>query len=60
MGRIFGHHPRQDDNEENTENEPQQQDQTTKEKESKMDDFRDYLGEDEQLEEEGKTYGGLM
>lgn len=60
MGRIFGHHPRQDDGEENTENEPQEQDQNTKEKESKMDDFRDYLGEDEQLEEEGKTYGGLM
>lgn len=60
MGRIFGHHPRQDDREENAENEPQGQDQTTKEGESKVDDFSDYIGNDKQLEEEGKTYGGLM
>lgn len=60
MGRIFGHHPRQGDREENAENETQEQDQTTKERESKVDDFSDYIGNDKQLEEEGKTYGGLM
>lgn len=62
MERIFGHHPRHDDNKASAENESQEQeqDQTTKERESSMDDFRDYLGKDKQLEEEGKTYGGLI
>lgn len=59
MGRIFGHHPPEDSKEKN-ENEPQEQEDETTKKESKMDDFGDYLGDDEQLEEEGKTYGGMM
>ena len=64
MERIFGHHPRHDDNKASAENESQkqeqEQDQTTNLRESNMDDFRDYVGKDKQLEEEGKTYGGLI
>ncbi|OKP14882.1 hypothetical protein PENSUB_5478 [Penicillium subrubescens] len=31
-----------------------------KKKESELDKMKDYLHEDEELEQEGRTYGGLM
>ncbi|GLI77925.1 hypothetical protein PoHVEF18_006222 [Penicillium ochrochloron] len=33
---------------------------TQKKKESELDKMKDYLHEDEELEQEGRTYGGLM
>lgn len=46
------HEDREDD-----ENEHPEQD---KKKESEMDKMKDYLHEDEALEEQGQTYAGLM
>ncbi|PYH98555.1 hypothetical protein BO71DRAFT_395151 [Aspergillus ellipticus CBS 707.79] len=74
--KMFGHHHHQHHNNNNNNNqsenpseEPQlqpgqQQDQArgqpSQHKESEMDKLRDYYHEDEELESEGQTYGGLM
>lgn len=38
----------------------QQQQPPPEHKETEVQKFKDYIHEDEEMEEEGKTYGGLM
>ena len=67
MERIFDHHRHHDgENKDNQDQsggqgrQGQQGQQKPKHKESEMDKFRDYIKEDEKIEEEGGTYGNLM
>ena len=64
MERIFDHHRHHHgenkDNQDQSGGQGQQGQQKPKHKESEMDKFRDYIKEDEKIEQEGGTYGGLM
>lgn len=59
MERFFEHHHHHNkDNDSGDKSKAQ--DQKPQQKESEMDKLRDYYHRDEELEEQGKTYGGLM
>ncbi|PWY94867.1 hypothetical protein BO94DRAFT_621312 [Aspergillus sclerotioniger CBS 115572] len=70
--RLFGHHPHhhqnesQDETNQGTEGQCSNQQKSTGTQpshhgeESEMDKLKDYVHEDEELEKEGQTYGGLM
>ncbi|KAJ5864464.1 uncharacterized protein N7529_006380 [Penicillium soppii] len=61
MDRMLhpGHHDNKDHpNQDKDNHEPQHEDEPKKE--SEADKFKDYIKKDEQMEEEGRTYGGLM
>ena len=65
MERIFDHHHHHHhgenkDNQDQPGRQGQQGQQKPEHKESEMDKFRDYIKEDEKIEEEGGTYGNLM
>jgi hypothetical protein len=50
-----------EDNEDNADKDDHSHDDHPKKKgESELDKMKDYLHEDEELEQEGRTYGGLM
>lgn len=59
MERLFEHHHHHH-NKDNNGDHSKAQDQKPQQKESEMDKFRDYIHKDEELEQEGQTYGGLM
>lgn len=63
MERFFEHHHHHHDKDSNGNSNSDQskaRDQKPQQKESEMDKLRDYYHRDEELEEQGKTYGGLM
>ena len=64
MERIFDHHHKEGKDQSQSSGQGQQQDQQGQQKpqhkEGEMDKFRDYIKEDEEMEQEGGTYGGLM
>lgn len=64
MERIFDHHHHNKDNAGDQSGaqgqQGQQGQQKPQHKESEMDKFRDYIKKDEEMEQEGGTYGGLM
>lgn len=68
MERIFdrhhGHHGQEGESGEHSQSgsqgQQQQGGQQPEHKESEMDKFHDYIKKDEQMEQEGGTYGGLM
>jgi hypothetical protein len=57
--KIF-HHERHHKDGKLQEGQQEAQTKEVPEKESEVEKFKDYIKEDEQLEQEGKTYGGLM
>merc|ERR1712187_418193 len=64
--RFFDHHHHHNKNQDNQnqsggqQGEQQQGQQKPEHKESEMDKVRDYIKEDERIEQEGGPYGGLM
>lgn len=67
MERIFDHHHHNKDNAGDHsqsgaqgQQQGQQGQQKPQHKEGEMDKFRDYIKKDEEMEQEGGTYGGLM
>jgi hypothetical protein len=56
---MFHHeHHHKDDKHQDSQQQPQGEE--PQKKESEMGKFKDYMKEDEKLEQEGQTYGGLM
>ncbi|KAJ5674240.1 hypothetical protein N7462_009679 [Penicillium macrosclerotiorum] len=61
--RILHHHyenQEKKDQREDTHEEDKHEHADTDKKESALDKMKDYLKEDEELEDEGRTYAGLM
>jgi hypothetical protein len=67
FGKFF-HHKHQNEHGEKSENPEEPSSRKTESETAKVEDnfkkegkqFEDYIHDDEELEEEGKTYGGLM
>lgn len=54
------HHHHHEDGEQREGQPEEAQGKEPQKKESETDKFKDYIEEDEKLEQEGQTYGGLM
>ncbi|KKK11864.1 hypothetical protein P175DRAFT_0534799 [Aspergillus ochraceoroseus IBT 24754] len=64
MERFFHHHreeaKREDEQHQNTQQHNEHGKEPQHSKESKLDKFKDYMHEEEDLDEAGQTYAGLM
>ncbi|KAB8229727.1 hypothetical protein ETB97_008881 [Aspergillus alliaceus] len=55
------HHQKEEQHqEEQRQDQPESQGQESQKKEGELDKFKDYIKKDEEMEEEGDTYAGLM
>lgn len=58
--RFFEHHHHHNKDNHSGDQSKEQDQKPQHQKESEMDKLRDYYHRDEELEEQGQTYGGLM